>query len=262
MNDLRINVGKLFENREIDLFVGYGEGTRMPRPAFVHSADETERLIFDDRCTGNLAVYLTRKDIIRGGKVGIAASHYTLKSILQLFAENQLSSETLRIFVVSPQGGLVELDSPEDIETHLKNTPAPAKEADEELRKRLEAMTREERWEFWSAELSKCFKCYACRAACPMCYCTRCIVDVNRPQWVQPWAAVQANMEWHISRAMHMAGRCADCGSCGSACPLGIPIHLLSRYMAETVEANFGKSTGNGNVLSTFRPTDKEAFIL
>ena len=262
MKDLRDNAGKLLENGEIDLFVGYGEGTRMPRPAFVRSAEGTAGLIFDDRCTGNLAVYLTRGDIVRGGKVGIAASYYTLKSILQLFAENQLNRETLRVFAVSPHGGLAELGGPEDIETHLKNAPAPAKETEEELLQKLEAMSREERWEFWSGELSKCFKCYACRAACPMCYCTRCIVDANRPQWVQPWAAVQANMEWHISRTMHMAGRCADCGSCGAACPLGIPVHLFSHYMAGVVEANFGEPAGNGNVLSTFRPADKEAFIL
>ena len=82
---------------------------------------------------------------------------------------------------------------------------------------KLEAMTPAERWQFWQAEFSKCIKCYACRAACPMCYCTRCIVDDNRPQWIDPWPSPLSNMEWQISRVMHLAGRCIGCGACGLA---------------------------------------------
>jgi Fe-S-cluster-containing hydrogenase component 2 len=68
-------------------------------------------------------------------------------------------------------------------------------------------------------------------------------------------------MEWQINRVMHLAGRCSDCSSCGAACPVGIPIHLLTHKMAEDVKKNFGESDGKGNVLSTFKPEDKENFI-
>jgi len=123
-------------------------------------------------------------------------------------------------------------------------------------------MTAKERWTYWTNELSKCFKCYACRAACPMCYCAKCIVEVNRPQWIQPWTATISNMEWQINRAMHMAGRCSDCGACGAACPLGLPVHILMHKMRDLVKENFGEQDGKGNVLSTFKPEDKETFIL
>lgn len=73
------------------------------------------------------------------------------------------------------------------------------------------------------------------------------------------------NIEWHINRAMHMAGRCTGCGACGEACPLGIPIHLLTQKLLEDVDAEFGAKSGTlgqkGNALSTFDPSDKENFI-
>lgn len=262
MNNLTNIVKQLFEKGEIDIFIGYEEGTRRPRPFFANSEDAADKLVFNDKCTGNLAVYLTRKDLVGGKKVGISASYYTLRSIQQLFAENQLNEERLIVIGMNPDGSVVELKTLSEIKQYLSETEAPAKQEDDELLKQLQAMSQVERWEFWTDELSKCFKCYACRGACPMCYCTKCIVEVNRPQWVSPWATAQSNMEWQINRVMHMAGRCSDCGSCGAACPVGIPIHLLTHMMAETVTANFGQQDQDGNVLSTYKPEDKENFIL
>ena len=126
-------------------------------------------------------------------------------------------------------------------------------------------MSREERWKYWMEEMSKCIKCYACRAACPLCYCSWCIVEVNCPQWVQPWSAPLTNMEWQINRVMHMAGRCIGCGACKQACPVGIPLHLMTQSMMEDIQGEFGVAPGAinpaGNVLSTFKAEDKENFI-
>jgi ferredoxin len=261
MSELQNKVKELFEKNEIDLFIGYEKGTRKPRPVFVSKAEDTDNLIFDEHCSGNLAVYLTRKDLVSGKKVGISASYYALKSIAQLFDENQLKEENLRVLGISKEGKVKLFDSIEEIKQYLTETPPPAKHEDNELVRKMDAMTSSERLAFWTDELSKCFKCYACRSACPMCYCTKCIVEVNRPQWIQPWAGTISNMEWQINRVMHLAGRCSDCGSCGAACPLGIPIHILTHKMAESVKRHFGDEDDKGNVLSTFKPDDKENFI-
>jgi ferredoxin len=185
---------------------------------------------------------------------------------LRLLTENQLQLDKLVVLTVSNKKELIQFATTDDIAAYLKTAPVPAREDDTVLIAKLNAMNREERWAFWTDELSKCFKCYACRAACPMCYCTKCIVEENRPQWIQPWASTLANMEWHINRAMHMTGRCADCGACGSACPLGLPIHLLSHQIVTEVNDNFGldvnQAVSGDNALSTYKPEDKEGFIV
>ncbi len=262
MDELKNKAKELLQNGDIDIFIGYEEGTRSPRPYFATSAEDVGKLIFNDKCTGNLAVYLTRKDLVGGKKVGISASYFALRSITQLFDENQIKEDSVKIIGLSTDGKLLMFDTVDQIRQYLHETSAPPKPNDDELMKQIDAMSTEERWQFWSEELSKCFKCYACRAACPMCYCTKCIVEVNRPQWIQPWAATVTNMEWQINRVMHMAGRCSDCGSCGTACPLGLPIHILTHKMAKLVKNNFGEPTEKGNVLSTFKPEDQESFIL
>jgi len=261
MDSLINTVKELLANGDIDIFIGYEKGTRLPRPVFVSAIEDAGKLIFDDQCTGNLAVYLTRKDLVGGKKVGIAASFYALKSISQLYDENQIKEDSLKVFGLI-EDSLKQFENVGEIKEYLKTATPPEKQTDDELVKQIDAMTMEERWEFWTNELSKCFKCYACRAACPMCYCTKCIVEVNRPQWIQPWAATASNMEWQINRVMHMAGRCSDCGSCGAACPLGLPVHILTHKMSALVKENFGEQDGKGNVLSTFKPEDKETFIL
>ncbi|MDR3297574.1 MAG: 4Fe-4S dicluster domain-containing protein [Prevotellaceae bacterium] len=261
MIELRNRVKSLLASGDIDLFIGYEKGTRLPRPLFVRGMDEADRLIFDECCTGNLAVYLTHKDLVAGRKVGIAASYYALRSIARLCDEEQLRDGELSIFTLH-NGSLVPLSSIAELRLHLASAAAPDRQVESQWVKELEAMSAAERWQYWTRELSKCFRCYACRAACPLCYCTKCIVEVNRPQWVQPWAATAANMEWQINRVMHLAGRCSDCGACGAACPLGLPIHILSHKIYATVSEQFGDAPDKGSVLSTFAPNDKENFII
>jgi len=137
-------------------------------------------------------------------------------------------------------------------------------ERDKEILNRINTMTSEERWKFWVETLTPCFKCYACRAACPMCYCPKCTVEQNQPQWIPVPSHMLGNLEWHFMRAMHMAGRCVDCGACAAACPISIPLNLLTKKMMEDMKGQFGEyriSLKKGNAMSTFKPEDIETFI-
>ncbi len=79
---------------------------------------------------------------------------------------------------------MVELANFEAIEKFAAASPVGLSEQEKALLVKIEAMSLQERWEFWQSEFSRCIKCYACRQACPMCYCTKCIVEVNQRQWI------------------------------------------------------------------------------
>jgi ferredoxin len=118
---------------------------------------------------------------------------------------------------------------------------------------------------YWREELSRCVKCYACRQACPLCYCTRCIVDKNRPTAIDTSATLKGNFAWHITRAFHLAGRCVGCDQCTRACPAGIDLRLLNLTMAKAAETHFGYRAGMDcqaePVIGGYSVQDQEDFI-
>lgn len=107
---------------------------------------------------------------------------------------------------------------------------------------KLEAMTPDERFEFWRGELSKCIRCNACRNVCPACSCTNCVFD-NPDSGVSQKAAYDSFEEnmFHIIRAFHVAGRCTDCGECSRVCPQNIPLHLLNRKFIKDIDSFYGE---------------------
>lgn len=267
MDKLSQRIKELFHTGAITLAIGYENGPRGPRPFFCRREEDVERMVFSNDIPHNLAVYLTKPELVKGEKVAVAATVSTLRSIYYLFRENQVGQTAFTVLHLSSNDEFMHFLKTDDIAVYIDHIPSEPSARDRELMERLDGMTAEERWAFWRNEFSRCIKCYACRAACPMCYCTRCIVEDNRPQWIDPWASPLSNMEWQISRVMHLAGRCVGCGSCGHACPEGIPVHLLNRRLLENIRADFGVEPGSapkdGVVLNTFNAAgDKESFIL
>lgn len=110
----------------------------------------------------------------------------------------------------------------------------------DEVRK-LDAMSPEERFEFWRGELSRCIRCNACRNVCPACSCETCVFD-NPRSGVAGKAAADPFEEnlFHIIRAFHVAGRCTDCGECSRVCPQHIPLHLLNRKLIQDINQLYG----------------------
>ena len=107
---------------------------------------------------------------------------------------------------------------------------------------KLEAMTAEERFEFWRGELSKCIRCNACRDVCPACTCEKCVFD-NANSGISQKAAASSFEEnmYHIIRAFHVASRCTDCGECSRVCPQNIPLHLLNRKFIKDINEFYGE---------------------
>ena len=106
---------------------------------------------------------------------------------------------------------------------------------------KLEAMTPEERFEFWRNELSRCIRCNACRNVCPACSCEKCVFE-NADLGTRNKAAADSFEEnmFHVIRAFHVTGRCTDCGECSRVCPQNIPLHLLNRKMIKDINELYG----------------------
>ena len=107
---------------------------------------------------------------------------------------------------------------------------------------KLEAMTADERFEFWQNELSRCIRCNACRDVCPACTCEKCVFD-NPKSGVENKAPANSFEEkmFHIIRAFHVAGRCTDCGECSRVCPQNIPLHLFNRKFIKDINNFYGE---------------------
>jgi ferredoxin len=137
-------------------------------------------------------------------------------------------------------------------------------EAYEDVEK-IEEMTSENKWGFFSRMIEGCIRCYACRNACPLCYCPTCFVDESRPQWVGKSIDPTDTMTFHILRAYHCAGRCTDCGACERACPVGISMRQFTKKLNKDAEALFsweaGLSPDQRPPLDVYRPDDYDEFI-
>jgi ferredoxin len=266
MDDLIKRAKELLETSAVKVVIGYEEGTgNKTRALIAEKPEDADKLIFDSRCIQNLATSLTKKEIKEKGKIAVAATLPVMRSIIQLASEFQINDSNVIVLGITPDNKLVEFGNLVDVETFVHKFQIDIDERNKEMLDKLEHMTQAERWKFWIDELAPCFKCYACRAACPMCYCHRCTVDFNQPQWIPVASTEIGNLEWHMMRAIHLAGRCIDCDACYNACPLAIPINLLTKKMLLDAKEHFGgyqPALKGDHLMSSYKPDDKENFIL
>jgi ferredoxin len=267
MDNLVKRAKELLENKTVQVVIGYEAGpTGVIRPAFITDPEKAGRLVYNEKCVQNLAVYLTKQEVKNFGRMAIVSTLTVMRSIMMLISEQQLFAENIEVLGISADGSLLDIADIQVMKGYIEKSDLSNPEKYKSLLAELNKLSPEEKFAYWQKELSKCIKCYACRQACPMCYCTRCTVEVNQPQWIPVKANTQGNMEWHILRAMHLAGRCISCGECGRACPVGIPCHLLTMQLTDQVYNYFkvyaGASDKMNSVMSTYEPNDKESFII
>ena len=267
MDNLTKRAKELLESKTVQVVIGYEAGSKgNARPAFITDPAKADKLIYDNSCVQNLAVYLTKHEVKHLGKMAIVATLPVMRSIMMLISEQQLTAENVVVLGISPDGNLLDIADTKVMQGYIEKSDLSNPPQYREQLGALNKLSKEERFDYWQDTLSACIKCYACRQACPMCYCTRCTVECNQPQWIPVQANNHGNMEWHILRAMHLAGRCVSCGECGRACPVNIPCHLLTMQLAGQVHNYFnvyaGTSEKMSSVLSTYEPNDKESFII
>ena len=266
MSDLSNRIAELLRDNTINLFIGYGKGTGSRiRAIFVNDPADAEKVIYNENCGQNLAVYLLKDEVRKAGKIGFLATGFALRAMMQQASEHQFKDGAVIALHITADNRLVEFRDFRSIEEYLEQADTGIPAGDRERLNAIRTMGRQERWAFWMEEFSRCIKCYACRAACPLCYCHRCATDCNQPQWIPVASHDLGNLDWHLMRAMHLSGRCVNCGDCAEACPMDIPLNMLTYCLIDDIEKDFsfvaGMKSDSLYALSTFKPDDKEEFI-
>lgn len=286
LDKLKQRIRELLEAKTVGVVIGYekGDNAKLARPVYITSSAETDRLIWDETCIPILCKYLLKPEAKAYGKRGIIAKPSDVRGIIGLIQEKQIDRSEIYIIAAverTPVGAVKngekmleyleyydEIIETSGVVSHASGVqtqdaqPTTHDVTIAELMKKTPA----ERWSFWKKELSKCIKCYACRQICPLCYCRRCIADKNQPPWIPPSPHLKGNFAWNIIRAYHLAGRCIDCGECERACPVGIPLMLLNRFIYDNIKKNFNYEAGfNPDAvppMATYYQEDKENFII
>lgn len=292
--NLRDTAKELLEKKDVDLIIGYEKGTEdfWMRPSFVESEDDIERLTFNPFCNINLAKYILE---YKDKKVGMVLKGCDVKSIVLLIQEKQIKREDVKILGV-PCPGVFDLSLIDESINYTSNPKENIKflrdrclacenhnpalcdiligeEVEEKVYKeniyeeieKLERLELKDKFEFWEKVFSRCIRCFACRNICPVCFCKECVIDKQTPLWVPKKIELSDILMYQLTRAVHMAGRCIDCGSCEESCPVNIPLRKIYKKLEKDVRELFGYLPGKDVELPPFHASfnleDKDEYL-
>lgn len=88
------------------------------------------------------------------------------------------------------------------------------------------------------SELAKCTMCGLCISACPVCFCTDCILQKQRKE-----KSID-NLTYQMTRIAHIGDSCIQCGKCDQNCPTNLPLSLYFYSMYEKVKKEFKYKSG------------------
>jgi len=239
---------------KVDLFLGYKmvQGHPLPHCFTKDNLDEVDELIAG-QARYSLEKIATKIAAERPEiKIGLLARDCNQRALNVLYVWNQLNPDNLETINVNccpsklKEHGDCSYLEPEQVGSFKKmigiDNIIEVKAAEE--------FSQEDRFNRWMYEFQKCLKCYGCRNICPVCFCEECSLehtDLIATGSIPPEVPI-----FHLVRAVHMGGRCIDCGLCEDTCPVDIPLRLLYRKVNETVEDVFGYVTGTNADQSPF----------
>lgn len=263
---------RLLEEKEVEKVIGFGIGefTQEVTPIFISSPEQADRLVFNSKAEMSLAKYLLN---YQKQKVAIVAKPCDSRAIATYLAEDLIDREQLKIIGINGCPGIEDNSACKECDIRnpvVADYTVGEKMTEQEIAAKLndkedeiEKMSTDERLEYFQKEFERCTRCYACREACYVCYCEECFTESNQPAWVGESVKLNDNFTYHLMRAMHMAGRCVNCGACEMACPEGIDVRALAAKMCRSAEELFDYRAGidpeQKTLLSDYDDNDTES---
>lgn len=291
---MRVRARDLLTKGEVKMVIGWEKGSlwHMSPPVFITDTENVDRLIWDDFCTNNLAKYLLDYKPLED-KIALFVKGCDSRGIVRLLQDNQIDRDKVYLIGIKCPGikdlrKAAELGEAKKDEVPLAEKcyycahPEPVlfdevlegdsgqvdRAPGERFKKveEVEGMSPDERYAFWTGQYDRCLRCYACRNVCPACNCRECIFDRSKSGWCGKQMDRSENMFFAVTRAMHVAGRCVECGECERVCPEGIPIMTLNNKLVKDISGLFGEYEAGVDPevkppLSRYKIEDPEEFF-
>lgn len=268
IEDIRKNARQLLESGWASLVIGYELGPRgQTRPAFIHSVNEVDKLVWNADCSANLTTYLPHlfnqeSGVTTGEKrIALVVKPCDSRAVNVMLPENRFKRESIHLLGVSCEGmrtregnlqtrciacgGEAPLACDTLIGEKVPHANTPSTTFETVALTEMDSMSPTQRLDYWLSQFDRCLRCYACRQVCPMCKCPECLYERDEATFAGPAVRLDEKRAFHLGRAWHLAGRCIGCNECERVCPVNIPIGLLNHQIAGVIRQEFKFSAGD-----------------
>lgn len=241
---------QLLESGTIDGFLCLRDKDGHIGPHLFCEADELGALSLGDRKRPGDSRYPLNRQLLNLARnypdktFGVLVRGCDERGLRVLFASNQLNSARVVTVGISCPGDLARACEclrpfPEELTVGDKGE---GEGIASDSTKAIEDLEPGKRFSFWMREFEKCIKCYGCRNICPQCFCMEC--SLEKDHQIHTGDIPPESPLFHLTRAIHMVGRCIDCGLCNEACPADIPLRTLYKKVADIVDDQFDYRPG------------------